>query len=398
MQIIDKNNPTEAWIASLRRRFPVEREMDRVFTRKLQRRNGPAYTPVSLETLCSSLKSLLNATLKEPFEIVDAKWLSGGASKLQASLRLDWHQPGVGRTMTPLVIRMEPAESIVETSRLREFQMIKAMEGLLPVPPVYWIDEDGSYFPYPAIVYGFAQGVAKPTGVTSNVTGLGINYGPELRKILAPQYVDHLAMLHTWDWRRADLSSLDVPQPGTQAIEWQLNWWERIWEEDSERDIPLMRLAAAWLRDNMPATERISLIHGDYRAGNFLFTENDQRISAWLDWELGHLGDYHEDVAYTVLPYLGHLAEDGKTMLVSGMMPLEALYERYERTSGLKINRKTIDYYQVFNAYKAVVIVVASGFRPTKNGKTHQDLLLNWIMGLGYTILAYLRDKLEEIG
>jgi aminoglycoside phosphotransferase (APT) family kinase protein len=398
MIIIDKNNPSPEWIEILRKRFPVEKEMDRVFTRKLLFRSGPHYSPVSLEALCNSLKALLLTELSDTFEIRDAKWLSGGASKLQVSLKLDWHHPVFGRTVTPLVIRMEPAESIVETSRLREFQIIKAVKDILPVPAVYWIDEECKFFPHPAIVYGFAEGVAKPTGTLSNVTGLGINYGPELRRVLGKQYVEHLARLHAWDWTKADLSSLDVPEFGTHAIELQLNWWERIWEEDSNRDIPLMRLAAVWLRENMPSTPRLSLIHGDYRAGNFLFTEHDQRISSWLDWELGHLGDFHEDLAYTTLPYLSHMSEDGSQMLASGMMPADELYERYEKASGFTVNRKTIDYYQVFHAYRSVVIVTGSGYRPARNGKTHQDLLLNWIMGMGYTILNYLRNKLVEIG
>jgi aminoglycoside phosphotransferase (APT) family kinase protein len=395
---IDKDNPSAEWIASLRKRFPVEKEVDRVLTRKLQQRRGPPFAPVSLETLCGGLTSLLRTQLTDGFEIRDAKWLSGGASKLQVSLKLEWTQPDVGRTVTPMVLRMEPAASIVETSRLREAQIINAVRDLLPVPSIYWIDEEGEHLPYPAIVYGFAEGVAKPSGTVSNVTGLGINYGRQLRQTLGQQYVEHLALLHTWDWSRAALGSLDVPALGTQAVEWQLNWWERVWEEDSHRDIPLMRLAAAWLRDHMPATQHLALIHGDYRPGNFLFTEHDQRISAWLDWELGHLGDYHEDVAYTTMPYLGHMSEDGKQFLASGMMPAEMLYEAYERSSGLTVEPKIIDYYQVFHAYRSIVIVIASGYRPTRNGKTHQDLLLNWIMGIGYSILGYLRDKLEEVG
>ena len=395
---IDKNHPSQEWIASLRKRYPCEKEMDRVFTRKLQRRSGPAYSPVSLETLCASLRSLLLTKLNDTFEIRDARWLSGGASKLQVAFKLDWHSPDHGRTLTPMVIRMEPAESIVETSRLREFQIIKALRGVLPVPQVYWIDEDGEHFPYPAIVYGFAEGVAKPSGTQSNVSGIGTNFGPELRKILGPQFVEHLVRLHTWDWSKADLSSLDKPVPGTQAIEWHLNWWERVWEEDCNRDIPLLRYAADWLRSNMPAAERISLVHGDYRAGNFLFTEHDQKISAWLDWELGHLGDYHEDLAYATIPYLGHMSEDGTQMLCNGMMPAEALYDAYEKVSGLPLNRKTLAYYQIFHSFRSVVIVIGSGYRPTRNGKTHQDLLLNWIMGQGYIVLGFLRDKLEEAG
>jgi len=397
MQRIDKNNPSQAWIESIRTRFPCEREIDRVLTRKLLRRAGPAYEPVSLEALVNALQRLLRKTLREPFEIRDARWLTGGASKLQVAIRMDWVQPGVGRTETPMVIRMEPAESIVETSRLREFELIRAVSGVLPVPPVYWIDAEGDYFPYPAIVYGFAEGVAKPTGVVSNVTGLGINYGPELRPKLAEQYVDHLAWLHTWDWRGATLDSFDKPTPGVQALEWHLNWWERVWEEDVNRDIPLMRLTASWLRENMPVTEHLSIQHGDYRAGNFLFDEKQGRITAWLDWELAHIGDYHEDVAYTLLPYLGHNVENGSELLVSGMMPHEALCERYEKTSGLTLNTRTLDYYMLFQAYKAAVIILASSYRPARNAKTHQDLLLTWIMGLGYSILDFIRDKLEEV-
>ena len=398
MTIIDKNNPSPEWIESLRKRFPCEKEMDRVLTRKLMRRAGAGYVPVSLETLCNNLRSLLLTKLNDPFDILDAKWLSGGASKIQMSFKLDWHQPGVGRTTTPMVIRMEPAESIVETSRLREFQIIQAVAEVLPVPPVYWIDEDGKHFPYPAIIYGFAEGVANPSGVVSNVTGLGINYGPGLRKVLSTQFIEHLAKLHTWDWSKADLSSFDVPTPGTGAINIHLNWWERVWEEDSNRDIPLMRVAAGWLRDNMPETNQISLIHGDYRSGNFLFTEHDQRISCWLDWELGHLGDPHEDVAHLLSPHLAHRSEDGTTQLACGLMPASALCEAYEKASGIPLNPKTIDYYQIFHAYRAAVIVIASGYRPARNGKTHQDLLLTWIMGLGYPSLEFIREKLEELG
>lgn len=50
-----------------------------------------------------------------------------------------------------------------------------------------------------------------------------------------------------------------------------------------------MRLAAAWLRANLPVLDRAVIVHSDYRLGNFLFTEHDSKISAWLDWELGRI-------------------------------------------------------------------------------------------------------------
>ena len=66
MQRMDKNRPTAEWIASLRQRFPCESTVDRVLTRKLQRRAGPAYQQISLETLVKGVQELLEAELDEP--------------------------------------------------------------------------------------------------------------------------------------------------------------------------------------------------------------------------------------------------------------------------------------------------------------------------------------------
>jgi len=118
MQAQDKDRPSAEWIASMRRQFQVEREIDRILTRKLERRAGPGFAPLALSTLVSGLESMLRSRLDRPFRIDEARWLSGGASKLQMAFTLEWQRPGVGFERTPMVLRMEPAESIVETSRL----------------------------------------------------------------------------------------------------------------------------------------------------------------------------------------------------------------------------------------------------------------------------------------
>src|SRR5262252_2006311 len=166
---IDKNRPSPEWLAHLRTRYPTEREIDRILTRRLERRAGPGYSPLPLQRLVDGTRALIAAHHQGPFAIHDARWLSGGASKLQMAFTLDWERPGVGRERTRMVTRMEPAESIVETSRLREFQLIRAVQSTVPVPPVYWCDPHGEHLPYPALVYGFAEGVAKPTAATAGV-------------------------------------------------------------------------------------------------------------------------------------------------------------------------------------------------------------------------------------
>jgi aminoglycoside phosphotransferase (APT) family kinase protein len=387
----DKNRPSPERIAQLRKRFPTEREIDRCLTRKMQRRAGPGYTQLPLETLVEGVQRLLESELTQPFTIGDARWLPGGASKLQIAFRLDWAKPGSGRTQTPMVLRMEPAESIVETSRVREFQLIRALEGVVPVPPAYWCDPDGSYLPYPALIYGFAAGVTKPSDATSGVSGLGTRLPERIRPVLASQFVDHLAALHTVDVHSLDLDAFDVPETGTtQCAEWGMNWWERVWEEDSDEDVPLMRLAAAWLRTNMPVLDRPVIVHADYRVGNFLFTEHDTNISAWLDWELSRIGDRHQDIAWTTSRAFSCLAEDGKTLLTSGLMPEAEFISEYERRSGLHIDPTAVHWYKVYNAYVLVTVSLATGYRVAAHGKTHQDVLVAWLMGVS----SMLQDEM----
>lgn len=396
MPVVDKNRPSPEWIAELRRRFPVEREIDRILTRKLTLRSGLGFEPQTLEPLVASVTRLITHNIGDNFKISGAKWLSGGASKLQMSFRLDWDRPGVGREQTRMVLRMEPAASIVETSRLREFQLIKALDGTVAVPPVFWCDADAEFLPYPALIYGFAEGVAKPSQSGDKVSGLGTFIPPDLRAKLAPQFVADLAKIHTFDFSKADLSAFDVPQPGPECAEWGINWWERVWEEDCDEDSPLMRLCAGWLRRNKPSLDRPVIVHADYRSGNFLFNESDGRITAWLDWELGRIGDRHQDLAWTTSHAFGHYDTDGKTFLVCGMQPESAFFEDYEKASGLSVDPKSVHWHKVYNDFMMVTLVLATGYRVARGGKTHQDVLVTWLMGIGALLQEEMRGLIEK--
>ncbi|WP_281783316.1 phosphotransferase family protein [Sinimarinibacterium flocculans] len=393
---VDKDRPSPEWIAALRRRFPVEREIDHVLTRKLERRAGPPYAPLSLETLVEGTRALLSGNIAGSFEIRSPRWLSGGASKLQMAFELEREKPGRGRGVEPVVLRMDPAESIVCSSRLREYELIRAFDGIIPVPPVHCVDAEGEYLPYPAILYGFAEGVAKPSVAAPKVSGIGTNLGAALRERLAPQFIEHLGRVHTRDYRNAGLAAFDLPQTPTQSAAWAVDWWERVWEEDGDEEEPLLRYAAAWLRAHLPAADRLSIVHADFRVGNFLFDETTARITAWLDWELGRIGDRHQDLAWTTSPAFSHYAEDGRTWLVGGLLPENAFFEAYERASGLRVDRRSLHWYKVFNAWWFAIIVLAAGYRAARNGKTHQDVLVAWLIGLGPMLMSELRGLLEN--
>jgi len=339
---------------------------------------------------------LIASQYGEPFDIRNPHWLAGGASKLQMRFDLNWNRPGVGRETTRMVLRNDLAEALHATSRAREFQIVNALKGTLPVPPVFWYDNTGEHLPYPGIVYGFAEGVTKPSNAKSGVSGLGTYMPEDVRNKLAPQFVENMARLHTFDFRQAELSAFDIPQTGTENAHWAVNWWDRVWEEDADEEVPLVALASSWLHKHAPAVEQLSVVHGDFRTGNYLFDESDCRITTWLDWELARIGDRHQDLAWSTSRAFATMAEDGKTLLVSGLMPEPQFLEAYEQASGLSVDRKSLHYYQVFNAYAMVGMTLGTSYRVARNGKSHQDVLLAWLLGVGYMLLDEMRDLIEK--
>ncbi|HET6507956.1 MAG TPA: phosphotransferase family protein [Baekduia sp.] len=392
------DDPPPELIEELRRRYPVERETDRQLVRKLRRRGGAPYAPVSLQELSDAVARMLEDTIDGPFSVSDARWFTGGASKVQMGFVLEWEDGGRPRT-DRLMVRMDPAESHNATSKLREFELLRALDGRLPVPEAFWVDDDARWFPYPALVYALIDGVAKPSrGVGANVAGLGTNFGPGLRERLAPQYLEYLARIHTLDLRDASLPSFDVPAVGTtQSALWELNRARRLWEEDRGVDVPLMEVAAGWLERTLPTLDHVSLVHGDYRSGNFLFDEGSARITGWLDWERAHLGDRHRDLAWSTQPVCGHYAEDGRTYLVCGLVPLDEFYDRYSELSGLEVDPERLRWYRVLNAYSMVASTVGSAWRVARLGKTHQDILLARVEGMRGVVLEELRTLLEDV-
>jgi len=392
-----RDAPSEELIERIRRQFPTEREVDDNLTRKMRRRAGPAFTGAGFNAMSGYVTALLRDHIDGRFTISEQRWLSGGASKIQMAFTLDWSEPGVGPSRTRLVARMEPAESLNSTSRRRECELLSAFRGIVPVPRVYWVDPDGTWFPEPALIYEFAPGITKPRAMVGKVAGIGTNFGPELRERLKPQFVEHLARIHAYDVGRSPFEAFDRPSVGTtQSALWQLNRARRIWEEDRGEDVPLLEVAANWLERNLPRLDRVSVVHGDYRSGNFLFDEDTARITAILDWERGYLGDRHRDLAWTTAEQYGHWHEDGRTFLASGIAPVNELLERYEAASGLRVDPAALRYYRLFNCYQIVVTALGSSYRVVHLGKTHQDILIAWVEAAAYGAMEELRDEMER--
>lgn len=138
---------------------------------------------------------------------------------------------------------------------------------------------------------------------------------------LATEIAGAMAKIHSIS--PAKLPFLDILEPydGVEKL------YQQFVEAGSDR--PIIALGIAWLRENLPPIAQLSLVHGDLRIGNIMCDRG--HLTGVLDWELAHIGDSHEDLAYGCMAVwrFGRLEKVGL-----GLSDLETLIRAYEAAGG----------------------------------------------------------------
>ena len=91
------------------------------------------------------------------------------------------------------------------------------------------------------------------------------------------------------------LDQLRAALAGSDPALAQLTEWERQLDAIGE-PLPAVELGLRWLRANAPEPVEATLVHGDFRLGNFIV--DGDGLAAVIDWELAHLGDPAEDIGW----------------------------------------------------------------------------------------------------
>jgi aminoglycoside phosphotransferase (APT) family kinase protein len=263
------------------------------------------------------------------------------------------------------VLKREPLAGLLEPYDLEpEFRVLHALSSdPLPSPPTPWLERD------PAVLErSFYVMERLPGDVPIPVAGPE-GCGPFTeaeRASLGPEVVEALGRLHAVDWRGLGLGFLGDPGPGTAAAARELERWEaRIRRSGLPLDPPLAE-ALGWLRAHLPATPEITLVHGDYRLGNFLVSRNAEgaRLSGILDWELVHLGDPLEDVAWCTSELWR-----GGTPFASGVLDPDDFVERWAHVTGRAADAERLGFYRVLAIVKMIAIML-TGLRAFRDGRT----------------------------
>ena len=189
----------------------------------------------------------------------------------------------------------------------------------------------------------------------------------ELQAKIADQFLEQLARLQALDYRALGLESLGEPRDLAEPARAQTALWRETYERDRMGEhCPVMSAAFAWLEANPVETDRVVVVHGDYRSGNYLY--DDSGINAMLDWELAHLGDPMEDLGWASMMFWG------RAELAGGLMEREAFYRLYERKTGYPVDRKRLFFYQVLGNAKMAVICL-TGIRDFVEGRTSDSIM-----------------------
>ena len=147
--------------------------------------------------------------------------------------------------------------------------------------------------------------------------------------------------------------------PEASSLVWkrELDYWSGVIEGDELHPQPIVRAAIRWLYAHPPPpAQKLSVVHGDYRSGNFLH-DGSGRIIAVLDWEMAHIGDPLEDLAWGLDPLWRHTNDSDQ---VGGMCTKADAIRIWEAASGLKVDPAAFAWWEVFASVKGQAIWISS--------------------------------------
>ncbi|BAI98775.1 tyrosine protein kinase:aminoglycoside phosphotransferase [Sphingobium sp. TA15] len=158
------------------------------------------------------------------------------------------------------------------------------------------------------------------------------------RARLAGESASALAAIH-----RIEAGGVGV-RSSTPASEIAL-LWESHCSLDQPR--PVFEAAFRWLREHVPDPVAPRLVHGDFRLGNLLV--DPQGLRGILDWELAHLGDPHEDIAWISVNSwrFGNI-----DLPIGGFAEREDFYLAYEAAAGVAIDRQRVKFWEVLGSLR----------------------------------------------
>jgi aminoglycoside phosphotransferase (APT) family kinase protein len=191
------------------------------------------------------------------------------------------------------VLRRQPPGTLLKSAHAvdREYRVLAALADTdVPVAEVYHLCEDRDVIGSMFYLMEFCDGNVH---WSSALEAIGSN---EQRAQMYDEMNRVMAAIHSVDLEKVGLS--DYGRPGNY-FQRQFDRWSSQYKASELTQITQMDELIKWLGENIPADDgKVSLVHGDYRLDNLMFSKDDHNVIAVLDWELSTLGHPYADLAY----------------------------------------------------------------------------------------------------
>ena len=165
----------------------------------------------------------------------------------------------------------------------------------------------------------------------------------------------NLARIHALRPPLVGLETLPAPRrdPALDAIAIYRGWLDHL-----DDTYPALEWGLRWCELHAPASFDVTLIHRDYRTGNYLVDEG--RLTGVLDWEFAGFGDPREDLGWFTARCWRFGAPDREA---GGIARLEPFLDGYESVAGRRITRSELDYWQVMAHLRWAIIALQQAQR-----------------------------------
>ena len=317
----------------------------------------PAASDLRLENFSAPEAGASNET-----QLFTARWREGGAEREQL-----------------FVLRMTPRGAPVFPrydlhSQYRAMELLQDTE--VPVPGLLGYEADEVILGSPFYVMLGVPGRVVAEQPPYYLDGWFTQASEQERRAIFANGITAAAQVNRQDWRALGFDYL-LPRNQT-PLQQQISEYADFlrWTENKGQPYPALWALHKWLLTNQPAEEPIALCWGDAKVSNLLF-DDEGGISAVLDWEMVHLGNPVDDLAWWMT--LDNSMSEGLHRLVGmevprlpGVLNKDEMIALWEKESGF--SARDLDYYEVLGAFRFGIIMASVSINLMNDGVMPREM------------------------
>lgn len=248
-----------------------------------------------------------------------------------------------------VVIRVRPASpGLLEPYDLkRQFDILRSLEPTrVRAPRALWWEPTGEVLGREFYAMERLAGTVYERGVPRELA----SDVPRVRR-MCESMVEQIAAIHTVDLRETGLGAIG---DGLSYLDDELAHWSGEISRLQRAPLPALERLTAVLGEQKPdRCQRVTLVHGDAKPGNFAFVGGE--VTGVFDWEMARIGDPLADIGWAEILW----RSPGYFTSLPGALSADEFVSRWEELTGIPARNRA--WYRASQALKMAVILYVGG-------------------------------------